>query len=66
LLCERASVHPGPDLSVNRDRVQIANPNLGFGLRNGRCGNSDPAKREACGRGQKLSSIHGVFSLLFL
>ena len=36
LLLEGAAVHAGPDLSVNRDRVQIADANFGLGLRDGR------------------------------
>ena len=59
LLFERAAVHPGPDLPVDGDRMQIADANFGLGLGDGRRGGRKSAERDAGGRGQKLSSIHG-------
>ncbi|HST13074.1 MAG TPA: DUF3488 and transglutaminase-like domain-containing protein [Terriglobales bacterium] len=64
-----SSAHSWADLSVNRDGVQVADANLGLGLRDGGRGGCKPSECEARGRVQELSSIHGIppcaFSGLF-
>ena len=65
LLLEGAAVHAGPDLPVDGDGMQIADANLGLGLRDGGRGGCKSAECDAGGRGQKLSSIHGISSLCF-
>ena len=64
LFVKKPAVHPGPDLAVDRDRMQIADADLGLGLRDGGRGSRKSAERDARGGGQKLSSIHGVPSVL--
>ena len=63
LLVEDAAVHSGPDLTVDRHRMQIAHANFRLCLCDGWRRHRKSAQRDACRRCQKLSSIHGAYSL---